>query len=163
MIRIDKFFDLIKKYDLKIEGKHIIYGGNGSSKVARELCSALGEKRADDPRFRMIKRRCCLVKGCVSPQCRTFSPFSSAKNSYLDSSDFEDLAEDFDVYSYYVLGERAYMEEYNSHIPEGLRLSLGDFRSLARYCIGLEKNLAGENKSLVGLENKNQGGKNNVN
>lgn len=140
MIDIEKFFKSIKKYKLKEENGHLLLPEDSiyldrKYKIVKDLYSSLGDARVDG-NFRLLKGVSCKNKLCVSPQCYTFRLYLTSKTSNLSQDDVVEIANDMDLNRLYAIGEKAYFEEYNSILPDILKLTIEDYKIVIAYLKG---------------------------
>lgn len=87
----------------------------------------LGADKTDFTYFYPRKLKCCSNDRCVNPDCYYFVKKYVAKGTGkgydMSSQDLEELAEEVDLDEYYKLGSEKYLEEFNSKMPEFLRIN----------------------------------------
>jgi len=140
MIRIEDFFNIIKKYDLEeLNGHLLIKSPVTKAKlkdITRELFVSLGELKAENKNFKLQKIGNCQFKNCVSPQCHKFILKPTLINSMLSREDIIEIAEDMDLSRIEEIGPIAYLKEYNLTQPDILKVSEADFRTVYAYMKG---------------------------
>ena len=142
MFHMNEFFKLLKKYDVTEQNGHLLVENNESRiirNISRKLLLSLGELRADNSNFRLVKSPSCMFKNCVSPQCYYFKLKLTAENSLLSKEDIIDIANEMDLDRIEELGVDAYLKEYNESLPDILKLSKADFRTIYAYMKGNQK------------------------
>lgn len=140
MFNIKEYHRILKEYNIEENDGHLIIKADNKlkAKVARELMSALGDLRAGNDMFRLRKSPRCSCEDCVSPQCYDFTLKSEYKKSLLTKEDIIEIANDMDLNEIEEMGATEYLKKYNESLPEILRVSENDFRTIYAYMKGLK-------------------------
>ena len=139
MINIKDYHNILKKYDITENEGHLLLKEDVKNKkqIIRDLFLSLGDLRAENPNFRLQKTTRCSFPNCVSPQCHNFILKSAIVNSALSTEDIEEIAKEMDLDEIEQLGCKEYLKKYNESLPEFLKISMGDFKTIYTYMKGL--------------------------
>lgn len=139
MINIKDYHNILKKYDITENEGHLLLKEDVKNKkqIIRDLFLALGDIRAENPNFRLQKTTRCDFPNCVSPQCHNFILKSAVVNSSLSREDIEEIAKEIDLDEVERVGQIEYLKKYNESLPEFLKISMEDFKTVYLYMKGL--------------------------
>ena len=139
MINIKDYHNILKKYDITENNGHLLLKEDVKNKngVVRDLFLALGDIRAENSNFRIQKLPRCNFPNCVSPQCHTFILKNAKPDSSLSKEDIEEIAKEIDLDEVEKMGQIEYLKQYNESLPEFLRISKEDFKTVYLYLKGL--------------------------
>lgn len=141
MFLISEYHNILRKYGITESGGHLLLPKGSKdrrAKIAKSLFDALGDMRAENPSFRLIKNKACPYEKCVSPQCYHFMLSKNIIKSTLDQEDVIDIASSMNLDDIEAIGPMKYLEQYNSTQIDILKLSLSDFKLILAYMKGLK-------------------------
>lgn len=146
MINIKKYHELLKNYDIKEDNGHLIIENRTlkpreKHEIINDLFSALGDTRANDSRFRLRKSKRCKFDNCVSPQCYSFivkTSLTKRETSLLSKEDIEQIASEMDLDKITMVGPKEYLKQYNESLPDFLKITEEDFKTIYAYMKGLK-------------------------
>lgn len=141
MFHIDEYHKILRDYNIEEKNGHLLVNRKGYTlhKIARNLFIALGDLRADNKNFRLKKSPACNFSNCVSPQCYSLNLKANFKNSLLSNEDIIAISSEMDLNRIEEIGMLKYLEEYNRTLPEILKISMEDFRTIYAYMKGTQK------------------------
>lgn len=140
MFNIKEYHRILKEYDIKEKEGHLLMEGNPTliRKVTKLLLSALGDTRCDEPIFMLQRLPRCPHKNCVSPQCNSFILKKNSVKSLLTKEDIVEIASEMDLNEIEELGAKEYLKKYNESLPDVLKISSDDFKTVYAYMKGLK-------------------------
>lgn len=139
MINIREYHKALKDYNIEENNGHLLVEKAPKYRIrdiTRRLFAILGDVRAENSDYRLVKSATCQFSNCVSPQCYRFDLKPSLNKSMLSKEDIIEVAEDMDLKRIEEIGAVAYLKEYNATQPDILKISEKDFRTIYAYMKG---------------------------